>query len=140
MAELQRESVKKDNGFRKFIFIIVLVLITAGAAFLWWNYYYVFGEGVKSGQLNYLVLKGNVFKTYEGKLIQEGLRSYGTGSIQSNEFEFSVVDDSIAKVLMYNSGNSFDLHYKEYKNSLPWRGYSAFIVDSIIAMRPPQER
>ncbi|WP_036601836.1 hypothetical protein [Olivibacter sitiensis] len=137
MEELQRESVKKDNGLRKFIFIVVLVLLAGGGLYFWWNYYYVFGEGVKSGQLNYLVLKGNVFKTYEGKLIQEGLRSQA-GSIQSNEFEFSVVDDSIAKVLMYNSGNSFDLHYKEYKHSIPWRGYSAFIVDSIIAMRPPQ--
>lgn len=113
----------------------VALLIIAGAM-IWWNYYYVFGEGVKSGQLNYVVKKGNIFKTYEGKLIQEGLRSMAAGTIGSNEFEFSVVDDSIANVLMLNSGKTFDLHYKEYKKAIPWRGFSEFVVDSIIEMRP----
>ena len=102
----------------------------------WWKYYFVFGEGVKSGELNYLVKKGNIFKTYEGKLIQSGFRSKTTGNIQSYEFEFSVVNDSIANVLMNNSGNSFDLHYKEYKGTLPWRGYSNYIVDKIVSLRP----
>jgi len=36
---------------------------------------------------------------------------------------------------MNNSGRYFDLHYKEYKGSIPWRGYSAFIVDKIILMK-----
>jgi hypothetical protein len=103
--------------------------------FVWWNYYYVYGEGVKSGELNYVVKKGNIFKTYEGKLIQSGIKSRGVGSIQSYEFEFSVADDSIAKVLMLNSGQYFDLHYKEYKSSLPWRGYTSYIVDDIISMK-----
>lgn len=126
--------VKKKSGFKKFmrwfIFITVLVL---GFLF-WWKYYYVFGEGVKSGELNYVVKKGNIFKTYEGKLIQSGLRSKAVGSVQSYEFEFSVESDSIAKILMENSGNYFDLHYKEYKNALPWRGFSPYIVDGIIKM------
>ena len=83
-----------------------------------------------------MVKKGNIFKTYEGKLIQSGFSSKTPGAIQSYEFEFSVVNDSIASVLMNNSGNFFDLHYKEYKGSLPWRGYSEFIVDKIISMKP----
>ena len=86
--------------------------------------------------MNYVVKKGNIFKTYEGKLIQSGFRSKTAGSIQSYEFEFSVVSDSIANILMNNSGNYFDLHYKEYKGSLPWRGYSEFIVDRIVSMKP----
>jgi hypothetical protein len=92
---------------------------------------------VKSGELNYVVKKGNIFKTFEGKLIQSGFRSQAAGAIQSYEFEFSVVDDSLANILMTNSGNHFDLHYKEYKGTLPWRGYSKFIVDKIVEMRPP---
>jgi hypothetical protein len=91
---------------------------------------------VKSGELNYVVKKGNIFKTYEGKLIQSGFSSKTPGAIQSYEFEFSVVNDSIANLLMSNSGNFFDLHYKEYKGSLPWRGYSPFIVDKIVSMKP----
>jgi hypothetical protein len=111
--------------------IIVLVIISS---IVYFRYYYVFGEGVKSGQLNYLVRKGNFFKTNEGKLIQSGLRS-GAAGVQSYEFQFSVTDPHIADVLMKNSGKDFDLHYKEYHHTLPWRGFTAFVVDSIYAMR-----
>jgi hypothetical protein len=124
---------KKTSGFMKFIGWLTTIALIIGAFLFWWNYYYVFGEGVKSGELNYVVKKGNVFKTYEGKLIQSGLRSKTVGSVQSYEFDFSVTNDSIANILMNNSGSYFDLHYKEYKGSLPWRGYSVYIVDQIIS-------
>lgn len=127
---------KKRSGFKKFLAWLVIICIVILAFVFWWKYYFVFGEGVKSGELNYLVKKGNLFKTYEGKLIQSGFRSRTPGTIQSYEFVFSVVDDSIANILMNNSGNQFDLHYKEYKGTLPWRGYTRFIVDKIIAMKP----
>ena len=139
MADVQPLSpkpVKKASGFKKFmrwfIFICAVVLVIL----IWWNYYNVFGEGVKSGELNYVVKKGNVFKTFEGKLIQSGIRSKTPGAIQSYEFEFSIENDSIANTLMKNSGNYFDLHYKEYRGALPWRGYSVYIVDQIISMKP----
>lgn len=119
---------------RVFIWLITVIILVLLIGF-WWKYYFVFGEGVKSGELNYVVKKGNLFKTYEGKLIQSGIRSKTPGSIQSYEFEFSVVNDSIADILMSNSGKHFDLHYKEYKGALPWRGYSPFIVDKIVAMK-----
>jgi len=118
----------KKSGFKKFMrWYLIIGILLLGFLF-WWNFYFVFGEGVKSGELNYVVKKGNLFKTYEGKLIQTGLRSKTAGSISSYEFEFSVEDDSIANVLMKNSGKYFDLHYKEYKRSLPWRGYSHYVV------------
>ncbi|MEP7111065.1 MAG: hypothetical protein ABI760_23920 [Ferruginibacter sp.] len=126
---------KKKNGFRKFLGWLLIILLLIGGLIFWWNYFYVFGEGVKSGELNYLVKKGNIFKTYEGKLIQSGLRSKAIGSVQSYEFEFSVTNDSIANILMNNSGNYFDLHYKEYKGTIPWRGYSVFVVDKIISTK-----
>lgn len=134
--EQKEVTPKPKNTIRKILVYAGVALLIVAGALIWWNYYYVFGEGVKSGQLNYVVKKGNIFKTYEGKLIQEGLRSMAAGTIGSNEFEFSVVDDSIANVLMRNSGKTFDLHYKEYKKAIPWRGFSEFVVDSIIEMRP----
>ncbi|RYY72191.1 MAG: hypothetical protein EOO13_00330 [Chitinophagaceae bacterium] len=136
MNDVRFDSIepRKKSGFKKFLgWFFVILFLVLGLVF-WWKYYYVFGEGVKSGELNYVVKKGNVFKTYEGKLIQSGLRSKAVGSVQSYEFEFSVVNDSIAKVLMENSGSYFDLHYKEYKNTLPWRGFSPYIVDGILKM------
>lgn len=119
---------------RKFVSISVLLLIIAGAAFVYFRYYFVFGEGVKSGELNYVVRKGLVFKTYEGKLIQAGFRSQ-TAGVQSYEFEFSVSDKKLAERLMLLGGQNVELHYKEYFGSLPWRGFTKFVVDSIVSSR-----
>ena len=136
MSQSLQTTPPRKSGFRKFLTITILIILVIGFAIFWWNYLFVFGEGVKSGQLNYVVKKGNLFKTYEGKLIQSGIRSQQAGSIQSYEFEFSIVDDSLANVLMNNSGNYYDLHYKEYKHALPWRGFSVYVVDKIVRMEP----
>lgn len=120
---------------KKILGILTVVVIIVLAFSVWWRYYYVFGEGVKSGQLNFVVKKGNIFKTYEGKLIQSGVRSPQAGTVQSYEFDFSVQNDSIANILMNNSGANFDLHYIEYKHTLPWRGYNRYVVDKIIHMQ-----
>lgn len=129
------DTKSKKSGFMKFLRLLLVAIILIGGIVIWWRYFYVFGEGVKSGELNYVVKKGNVFKTYEGKLIQSGFRSKAAGTVQSYEFEFSVTDDSIANYLMNNSGKYFDLHYKEYKNPVAWRGYTSYIVDKIISTR-----
>ena len=34
-------------------------------------------------------------------------------------------------------GKNVELHYKEYIGSIPWRGYSEFVVDSIVAISDP---
>ncbi len=120
---------------RKFFGIFSVILVVVLAIFIYWRYYYVFGEGVKAGELNYMVKKGYVFKTYEGKLIQSGLRSRTPGTVASYEFEFSVENDSVANILMLNSGKVFELHYKEYMGTIPWRGHSKYVVDKIINMK-----
>ena len=111
---------------------IMLFLIVALGIFVFVRYYFVFGTGVKSGELNYLVHKGVVFKTYEGKLIQSGFRADKPEGFQSNQFEFSVADKTVAEKLMLSSGKNVELHYKEYFAAIPWRGFTKFIVDSII--------
>ena len=116
------------------ISIVTLVLVLALSGFLYFRYYFVFGEGVKYGELNYLVKKGYVFKTYEGKLIQSGFKANAPGTIQSYEFKFSVEEPKIADSLMRCSGKNVELHYKEYIEPLPWRGVSEFVVDSIISV------
>ena len=114
--------------------IIVTVMVVVGLLiFGYFRFYFVFGEGVKSGELNYVVYKGLFFKTYEGKLIQSGIRSKAAGTIQSYEFEFSVQDPELAEQLMLQSGRTLELHYKEYFGVLPWRGFTKFVVDSIIS-------
>ena len=123
---------------RKFLRILLLLIVVVLAIFIYVRYYFVLGEGVKSGELNYCVKKGYVFKTYEGKLIQSGIRSLSPNTIQSYDFEFSVTNENVARTLMSNSGMVFDLYYKEYKGALPWRGFSRYVVDSIVAMKDPR--
>jgi hypothetical protein len=137
MNELSAQKPKRTSAFKRFfrVFIIVLILVLAG--YIYWRYFFVFGEGVKSGYLNFAVRKGQIFKTYEGKLIQEGIKSKAVGSIQSNEFEFSIKEKHIFDILSINSGKIFDLHYREYNGIVPWRGNTLYVVDSIISMRNP---
>jgi hypothetical protein len=130
MDDLKPKKRRNRKGLTLFLGILILAL----SIFFYFRYYYVFGTGVKSGELNYLVYKGVVFKTYEGKLIQSGFRADKPGGLQSNQFDFSVEDDEIAKLLMISSGKNVQLHYKEYFGTLPWRGYTKFIVDSIVTI------
>ena len=120
---------------KKFLSITAVILAIALILFIYFRYFWVFGEGVKAGQLNYVMKKGFLFKTYEGKLIQSGFQGKTSGGVQSYEFRFSVTDDQIANKLMVNSGKQFELHYKEYMGTLPWRGTTVYVVDSIYSMK-----
>ena len=114
------------------------ILVLALAGFIFFKFYFVFGEGVKAGELNFVVYKGYVFKTYEGRAIQAGFgKGKGTnpGVIQSYEFDFSITDEAIADSLMRCGGKTVELHYKEYLGTLPWRGKQKYIVDRIVSVR-----
>jgi len=109
------------------------IVLTALIGFIFFKFYFVFGEGVKAGELNQFVYKGWVWKTYEGRLIQTGFKGAKSGgTIQSNEFNFSVVNKEIADSLMHCGGHNVELHYKEYNGWLPWRGMQRYVVDKII--------
>ncbi|MFD0764637.1 hypothetical protein ACFQZI_07210 [Mucilaginibacter lutimaris] len=131
---------KRSSGnrplIRKTLIIGGTVLFLGLASLIYYRYYFVFGEGVKAGQLNYFVEKGYVFKTHEGRLIQSGVKTQQPGMIASNEFMFSVTDSRLADTLNHHAGGFLQLHYKEYLHTLPWRGVSHFVVDSIYAMKP----
>jgi hypothetical protein len=133
--EVKIPQKRRFSGFRKFFWTLVILVILFLGGYIYWKYFFVFGEGVKSGHLNYAVKKGNVFKTYEGKLIQEGIRTRVPGQIQSYEFEFSIKSKQVFEILERNSGKLFDLHYKEYHGIVPWRGNTVYVVDSILSMR-----
>ena len=132
----------QTKSWKKFFLKFILVVFVLGIGFLGIYFYYPYGaSSVKAGQLNYVMYKGFIFKTYEGKLIQTGIKTEATGGVQSNEFEFSVENKELAEKLMNMAGKNVKLHYKEYFGALPWRGYTRFIVDSIVEVEEskPQE-
>lgn len=122
----------------KIISIATIIAVIALSAFVYFKFYFVFGEGVKAGELNFVVHKGYLFKTYEGRAIQAGFgkgKGVNAGTIQSYEFDFSITDQAIADSLMRCGGKTVELHYKEYLGSLPWRGKQKYIVDRIVSVR-----
>lgn len=119
----------------KIIGISSLVLVVALGIFIFVKFFFVFGEGVKAGELNQFMLKGYVFKTYEGRLIQAGFRGAQGAGIQSYVFEFSVENPTLADSLMKCSGKQVELHYKEYLGALPWRGMQKMVVDRIVSVQ-----
>ena len=122
----------------KIIGFISGIIVLALAAFIFFKFYFVFGEGVKAGELNFVVYKGYVFKTYEGRAIQAGFgkgKGANAGAIQSYEFDFSITDKAVADSLMRCGGKMVELHYKEYLGTLPWRGKQRYIVDRIVSVR-----
>ena len=114
-----------------------VVAVLALAAFIFFKFCFVYSEGVNEGDINYFQKEGFVFKTYEGKMIQTGLKSTKVqGSIQSNEFKFSVVDEHVAERLNQGQNTGIKLHWKRYLGTLPWRGNSQYIVDSVYVASP----
>ena len=97
----------------------------------------MFGEGVKGGDLNFLERKGVMFKTYEGRIIQEGFKTNTPGSMQSNEFDFSVADPAVASKLEGSSGKFVEVRYNEYRNPIFWRGESKYIVTEVLEIKEP---
>ncbi|MGM9787197.1 MAG: hypothetical protein ACI3ZS_10240 [Candidatus Cryptobacteroides sp.] len=133
---MDTNNIKKKG--RRAVAVASAVVALALAGFIYFRFYFVFGEGVKAGDLNYVVYKGYIFKTYEGKAIQSGFgkgKGANAGSLQSYEFDFSITDPEIADSLMRCGGKSVELHYKEYLGSLPWRGKQKYIVDKIVSVR-----
>ena len=124
------------NSLGKIVSSVVSVLLLAAAIFVYFKFFFVYSEGTNEGDINYFQREGFVFKTYEGKMIQTGYNSHNTSAtIQSNEFKFSVVDERVAQQIDSNSSRQIKLHWKRYLGTLPWRGKSQFVVDSIISVR-----
>ena len=119
----------------KVFLVIGGMLLAAFAVWFFFKFYFVFGTGVKAGELNLFVYKGYVFKTYEGRLIQAGYSSKSSNTgVQSNEFNFSVKDENVARQLERSAGKFVELHYKEYLGTLPWRGMTTYVVDSVLSV------
>ncbi len=107
---------------RKAIFLFLVIILLFGAGYMYWFYYNSFSDGTREGVLYKFSRKGNIFKTYEGEMVQPGLRSVQGGTINTNNFFFSVTDIKIADSLEKIIGKNVNVHYIQYRKSLPWRG------------------
>lgn len=122
---------KKAGAFKKFMRWFFFILLLVLGLFGYWKYFYTYSDGYRSGLLQKLSHKGNVFKTYEGELVQRSIVSTTNVGIASEKFFFSVASDSVAKKMMGLEGKNVRLHYEQKNGTLPWRGESEYIVDGV---------
>lgn len=131
---------------KKIIFLTILFLLLFASGYIYWFYYNSFSDGSREGLLIKCSRKGNIFKTFEGEMVQAGLRSVQGGAINTNNFYFSVIDGKLADSLDKVSNKTVKIHYTQYRKSLPWRGENyngknqengQYIVDQILKVSEP---
>jgi hypothetical protein len=125
VQKTRRKKGSKILSTILFIFLAVLV------GFIFWKYYFTYSDGERFGLLQKFSRKGNIFKTYEGEMILSSVRGNTNVAIASEKFYFSVGNKIIADQLMRLQGRSVTVHYKQKNGTLPWRGESEYIVDSV---------
>lgn len=114
---------------RKAIFISIVILLVAVTGYIYWFYYNPYSDGSREGVLQKFSRKGNVFKTYEGEMIQLGFGQRGA-AINSQYFYFSVNDVALADSIEKCIGKIVKFHYTQYRRNLPWRGENYDKVNS----------
>ena len=121
---------------KKIFTIILILLIAIGSIWFWWKFYYTYSDGNRTGLLQKFSHKGNVFKTYEGELVMSSIVSNGNSSIANEKFYFSVADGTLGEKMKNYEGKKVVLEYEQKNGTLPWRGDSEYIVNSVRIVEP----
>ena len=129
-SNLPPQKTRRKKG-RKILSTIVFIFLAVLVGFIFWKYYFTYSDGERFGLLQKFSRKGNIFKTYEGEMILSSVRGNTNVTIASEKFYFSVGNKIIADQLMRLQGRNVTVHYKQKNGTLPWRGESEYIVDSV---------
>lgn len=117
---------------RKFITRLLIVLILFIGSLIYWKYFFTYSEGYRAGLLQKFSSKGSLFKTYEGEIILSSVQTTTNMAIASEKFYFSVTEEDVAKKIERLQGENVVVHYTQKNSTLPWRGETPYLVDSII--------
>jgi hypothetical protein len=118
---------------KKYLYLALTLFILFVGIYVYWSYFFTYSDGTRTGLLQKFSRKGTVFKTYEGELILSSVESNTNVALASEKFFFSVQDESVALQLEKLQGKIINVNYKEKNRTLPWRGETVFIVDSVNA-------
>jgi hypothetical protein len=116
---------------RKFLFWLITIIIILAGVTIYWKYFFTYSDGYRAGLLQKFSHKGTFFKTYEGEIILSSVESNRNVVLASEKFHFSVQNSHVALKLDSLQGYFVVVHYHEKNGTLPWRGDSRYIVDSV---------
>jgi hypothetical protein len=129
-ATPSRSTVIKKQ-IKKYLYFALAVFILIIGIWIYFSYFFTYSDGYRAGMLQKFSRKGNIFKTYEGEMILSSVQSNTNVAIASEKFLFCVVNVDVALQLENLQGKNVVVHYTEKNNTLPWRGESKYIVNSV---------
>jgi hypothetical protein len=114
LPEAARTPVpEKKKSRRKWLLLplaIVLLPVLIFAFWAWITLGYVYATGERAGYVQKLSKKGWLCKTWEGELAMVNL----PGSVTPQIFNFTVRNDSIARLILRESGKRVSLTYEQH--------------------------
>jgi hypothetical protein len=116
---------------KKFLVWGTLILIIVLGIWIFWKFSFTYSEGYRAGLLQKFSNRGNIFKTYEGEMILSSIQSTKNIPLAAEKFFFSVNIDRVAGQLQGLEGNMVVVHYHQKNGTLPWRGETPYMVDSV---------
>ena len=99
--------------FRRWPWVLAAVVITPFAVLVLWTVIalaYSYSSGERAGYVQKFSSKGWICKTWEGQLAMVNV----PGAMQE-KWEFSVRDDSIARMIEHSMGQRVSLSYKQHR-------------------------
>ena len=107
---------------KKFLGILVAVIVLSIISYFTFLYYATYSEGVRSGELIKFSHKGMVFKTWEGEISQ--------GISGAQIFAFSVLDKDkkVITDLQEMEGQYVKVSYIERYKTFPWWGDTKYYI------------
>lgn len=128
----RREKRRSRRGCGFFAWFFVFVIASLGAAFYIRYYIPHTTDSRTRGYVTVVEKRGILFRTFEGELVPETQIS-DSSRIYSRDFQFSIPDDSLGRVLQsyQGTGRPVTITTKKYYGSLPWRGATNTILTDI---------
>ena len=131
--EIKETTIERRyNKKRLFAISFTAALALFVIIWAWLRYWHPYATGQETGVIMKVSNEGNLFKTYEGKMISEVYIIDTVTTFESN-FNFTITDDSLARRAMElaGTGKRVTVDYKYYKGKLPWRGESNHVATQI---------
>ncbi len=136
--ELNETTIERRSNRKRILLIVGMLVLLFLIFFMVRCQYYNPERRTTKGIVVDVALRGTVFKTYECTFNE--IDAQQPNGLVKKEFKFSCTNDSLAKTLnsLKQTNIPVMLHYKEYSGTLPWRGDTRFVVDSINPELPIQ--